>query len=284
MIRVLLVFVAVLFVSIVIAARIGAQRWKRKTRRLHARLHVAEGHVTPQRVDPASLGALPPPVRDYFLAALTEGQPMLADVRLAHRGTFNSAERGEHWKPFISDQRVTLARPGLVWNGAIGWLPGLPIRVHDAYVDGEGILHAALLGLVTVAAARDRHDIARGELMRFLAEAVWYPTVLLPGETLRWEPVDPHSALATLTDRDLAVSLLFTFGEDRLIESVYAAARGRTVRGRIEPTPWHGRFRNYQRWNGMQIPMEGEVAWIIDSRERPYWRGRLTGYACHFTG
>lgn len=29
-------------------------------------------------------------------------------------------------------------------------MPGLKVRVHDAYVAGEGILHAAILGLFTV--------------------------------------------------------------------------------------------------------------------------------------
>lgn len=59
-------------------------------------------------------------------------------------------------------------------------LPGLPARVHDAYVAGEGILHASLLGLFTVADLRGTDYIAEGELMRFFAEAAWYPTALLP--------------------------------------------------------------------------------------------------------
>jgi hypothetical protein len=29
-------------------------------------------------------------------------------------------------------------------------MPGLPVHVHDAYVAGEGILHATVLGLVSI--------------------------------------------------------------------------------------------------------------------------------------
>jgi hypothetical protein len=50
------------------------------------------------------------------------------------------------------------------------------VRVHDAYVGGEGILRAAVLGLFTVAELHGPGDIAQGELMRFFAEAAWYPT------------------------------------------------------------------------------------------------------------
>lgn len=287
MIRALVIVVIVVFVlalSLAIAASIGTRRWKRKTRRLHARLHAAQAPVARQGVAFDDLEGLPPPVHEYFLAALTPGQPVPSEVRLAHRGTFNSAERGEKWKPFVSGQRVTLDRPGLVWNATIAVLPGLPVRVHDAYVDGEGILDASLLGLVTLAASRDREELARGELMRFLAETPWYPTALLPGRGVRWQALGPRTARALLADGDLAVSLDFTFGADRLIESVQAAARGRSVRGGFEPTPWRGRFWHYERRQGVLVPIEGEVAWVIDGHDRPYWRGRLTGIGYDFPG
>ena len=59
-------------------------------------------------------------------------------------------------------------------------LPGLPVRVHDAYVAGEGILHASVLGLFTVVDMSGTREVDEGELMRFLAEAAWYPTALCP--------------------------------------------------------------------------------------------------------
>ncbi len=87
-------------------------------------------------------------------------------------------------------------------------MPGLPVRVHDAYVAGEGILHASLLGLFPVVDMRGTSDVAEGELMRFFAEAAWYPTALLPSQGVRWEAVDDNSAYATLTEGDISVSAL----------------------------------------------------------------------------
>ena len=40
--------------------------------------------------------------------------------------------------------------------------------------------------------------MAEGELMRFLAEAAWYPTALLPSQGVRWQGADERSAFATL--------------------------------------------------------------------------------------
>ena len=69
----------------------------------------------------------------------------------------------------------------------------VPVRVHDAYVAGDGLLHGAVLGLVSVVAVDNTTELARGELIRFFAEAVWYPTALLPSQaasrTTRCKPV-----------------------------------------------------------------------------------------------
>lgn len=177
----------------------------------------------------------------------------------------------------MSTQRVVTQRPGFVWDGRIAMLPGIAVRVHDAYVAGEGILHPALFGLITLADMRDTGgDVARGELMRFFAEAAWYPTALLPSQGVRWESVDNHSATATLIDGALSLTVLFRFGVDDFIESVQAEDRGRTVGGQVIPTPWEGCFWSYQERRGMHVPLRGEVAWLLREGRRSYWRGQIT--------
>jgi hypothetical protein len=48
------------------------------------------------------------------------------------------------------------------------------------------------------------------------------------------------------------------------------------VNGEIVPTPWEGRFWNYSERDGMRIPVDGEVAWLLPEGAKPYWRGRIT--------
>ncbi len=163
-------------------------------------------------------------------------------------------------------------------------MPGLPVRVHDAYVAGAGTLHASLLGLFTVVDMRGRGDLAEGELMRFFAETAWYPTALLPSQGVRWEAVDDHSANATLEEGDITITMLFTFNEEGLIDTVRAEARGRAVGGKVVPTPWHGRFWNYEERGGMLVPLDGEVAWLLPEGEKPYWRGHTTEISYEFAG
>ncbi len=253
----------------------GAYRWSTGTRELRARLEATREPVRPQTVDFRELARLPDPVRRYFRLVLTEGQPMVSGARVRHTGTFNMGEATDQWKQFTSDQKVVAQRPGFDWNGSVAMMPGLPVRVHDAYVAGEGILHASLLGLFPVVDMRGTNGVAEGELMRFFAEAAWYPTALLPSQGVRWEAVDDRSARATMTEDDISITMLFTFEEEGLIDTVRAEARGRAVDGEVVPTPWQGRFWDYEMRDGMLVPLDGEVAWLLPEGEKPYWRGHI---------
>ncbi len=240
--------------------------------------------MRPGIVDFRELEGLPPPVQRYFRTVLTEGRPMVTGARLRHAGTFNMGDVKDRWVRFTSDQRIITRRPGFDWDARMRMLPGLTVRVHDAYVAGEGLLHAAVLGVIPVADLRGTPEMAEGELLRFLAEGVWYPTALLPSLGVRWEAVDARSARATLVDGAIAVMLTFGFGDDGMIEAVRAEARGRTVGGRSVPTPWQGRFWNYQLRNDMWVPLDGEVGWVLPDGLKPYWRGHIVHIQMELAG
>ncbi len=261
---------------------LGAWRWRAGTRRLRRTIESARLPHATRRVDFAAIASLPPPVRRYFETALSDGQPIVAAANLEHAGTFDAGAKAPEWRRFTSTQRVVTRARGFDWDAKIAVFPGVAVRVHDAYVEGDGFLHASVAGLVTVAHLQGAGDIARGELLRFVAEAAWYPTALLPGEGVRWEAIDARSARATVRDRDVEASLVFGFADDGSIDTVYAEARGRTVGRDIVPTPWRGRFWNAVRRDGMLVPLDGEVSWLLAEGARPYWRGHVASIAYEY--
>lgn len=267
---------------IAVALLYGSARWQSATTKMHARLEAARLPMGTKTYSPSELTGLPAPVQRYFRTVLEDGQAMISAVRVEHTGTFNMSETGEQWKPFTSIQRVITRRPGFDWEGRIAMMPGLSVRVHDAYIAGEGILHASLFGLVSMVNLRGTPEVAHGELMRFFAEAAWYPTALLPSQGVTWEAVDDGSARATLQDGEISLTMLFRFNEEGLIESVRAEARGRTVAGAVIPTPWEGRWSNYELRDKMRIPIEGEVSWMLPEGPKPYWRGRIKRISYEF--
>ncbi len=265
--------VATLAVLLVGLTAYGSWRWNQGSAALLARLEAARQPHPVARYDARELEGLPAPVQRYFRAALTEGQAIVTAVSIRHAGTFNMSTSGEQWKPFTSQQRVITRRPGFDWDARVMMFPGVPVHVHDAYIAGTGLLHGAVLGLLTVVDMADTPEMARGELMRFFAEAAWYPTALLPSQGVRWEAVDDTSAHATLNDGPLTLKLLFRFNAEGLIDTVRAESRGRAVDGKTVNAPWQGRYWRYAKQDGMRVPQEGEVAWLLPDGDKPYWRG-----------
>jgi hypothetical protein len=191
-------------------------------------------------------------------------------------GTFNMSATEDQWKLFTSRQRVTNRPPGFLWDARIAMLPGLTVRVVDSYIVGNGLLRATIQGLLPLACMRGGGEIARGEFMRYFAEAAWYPTALLPSQGVRWKAVDDRSACATLVDGPITLSLLFRFDEAGLIESFRAEARGGMVGKVMVQAPWEGRFMNYQRRDGMLVPFTGEVAWMRPEGRKVYFKGSVS--------
>lgn len=164
--------------------------------------------------------------------------------------------------------------PGFVWDAGIRMAPIVSVRVRDSYIGREGTMLGKLAALLPVVEQRGTPEMASGSLLRYLAEAVWLPTALLPSEGVSWAAVDDSAARATLTDGATTVSLDVQFGALGEIVRV-SAMRQREVNGTFVLTPWVGVFREYARINGMMIPMTGEVEWVTPQGRLPYWRGRI---------
>lgn len=264
-------------------AAYGAARWADATRALLRRLEGARLPATTPRYDAHELEGLPAPVKRYFRSVLKDGQPIIAAATVEHIGTFNLNPTNEQWKPFTSKQRVLTRRPGFVWNARIAMMPGIAVYVHDAYVDGEGILNPAILGLFSLARQIDARDLAEGEFMRFFAEAGWYPTALLPSQGVHWAALDDHFATATLMDGKVSVTMLVSFNEAGLIESVCFEARAALEGNTVVATPWEGRWSNYQERDGMLVPLTAEASWLRLDGRKPYWRGTITSITYEFS-
>jgi hypothetical protein len=286
--------------------------------------HSAPDLAGSPRYAPGDLAGLPAPVRRYLSLALRSGQPMLAAMRVDHAGRRRSLAGGAaansdantdtpQWQTFTSTQRLTMRPTSSPWDAAIFSLPEAPLQVLQRA--GPGIQpgsypgigpgrarQAGLPGVIGLIDEQDDDEHIRDALMRYLALAAWYPTVLLPSQGVSWQAVDAESACATLEGRRVSVTLLFNFGADGLIDTVQVPQRSRAVRqvwpGRqaeradggglpdsstsdadddgSRATPWQARFWNPAWRKGMQVPQDAELAWLLPAGPRPYWLGHMT--------
>ncbi len=273
------------FIVLISGAKIyGGLRWEKKTDGLHIRMQASQRPITPATYDAAEIESLPEPVRRYFQAVLKDGQKIIASAHLSHEGEFRIKESEDRWIPFTSTQTSITHPAGFVWDARMRMAPGVKAFVYDAYVAGEGLLHAEAFGLITVADMGGTTAAAQGELSRYFAEAAWYPTALLPSQGVKWEGIDDSTAMASFTDDKTTVLLTFHFNSDGLISRVKAESRYHgDINGIPEYLPWEGQFWGYELRSGMKIPMQGEVFWQLPEGLLPYWRGRIDKIDYEFT-
>jgi hypothetical protein len=274
----------VLAVLVTVLGLVGLarQRETRATERFVDRL-LGEGTASEQRRDGTDARVdVPHPVRRYLETVLPDDVHRPQSVRLEQEGQLRIGGPESPWKPFTATHHATIARPGFVWDAVVEFVPFVSVRIRDAFVDGAGSARVTLLGAVPVAGAGPTPELNEAELQRYLAEAVWYPTALLPRNGVRWEPLDDRSARATLDDGETTASLTFHFSdaadEDGGVEidRVHTERRYRRVADGFEPTPWTGLWREYERHGGVRVPTEGEVVWHLPDGDVHAWRGQVT--------
>jgi hypothetical protein len=261
----------------------GSDRWRSETDKLRIKLINGQQPIQPKNYDPKEITDLPEPVQRFFKAVLQDGQAIIEKVELSQQGQFHMNETEDKWHKFTAMQLVILQRLGFDWDAKIQMIPFINVFVHDTYLLGEGNLQASILGLFTVAKMHNTPELNQGELLRFLAETVWYPTSLLPSQGVNWEAINQHSSRATLTNSNTTASVVFQFDAEGLITSMRAESRCyRVVGDKSMFMPWVGNFREYSVRNGMRIPLEGEVGWEHPEGIRLYFKGKITKISYEF--
>jgi hypothetical protein len=244
-------------------AALLASRWlvARQTRRDVAELFSLADTGPAMTYDPAQLVDLPAPVQRYFRHVLKPGQPYLRSVRLRHDGQFKT-DLKKDWIAIRGEEYFRADTPHYIWIGQTTWF-----SARDQYVAGRGSLTVRLLGVLPIVQGSGP-SFDQGELLRWLAEAVWFPTSLLPGGKAVWSPVDDYSATLTLTDQGLTVSCLMSFNEKN--ELVRCQAQRYSDETHLET--WLCRLSDYHDWHGLRVPTQASAAWVIDDEELPYAR------------
>jgi len=268
---VILGFIVFLFIAVTL---INGFRLEKSMRKLAAELI---GYATTSREQTFAfkdLDWLPAPVQRYLKKAIPEGHSYIKSVELSQTGFLRLNENSEKWQSLKATQYFTINPPGFIWDAKVKMAPLTTARVLDMYKQGTGALRAKLFNTFTVAHEPSSKELDTGELTRYLAEAAWFPTALLPSQQLKWKEVDNHTAVAILKDGDNEVSLKFYFNnDDEIIKST--SKRYRVVNNTYQLVPWTGYYSNYQRRDGLLIPIEAKVEWNLPQGNFEYWKGRI---------
>lgn len=210
---------------------------------------------------------LPEPVQRYFRNVLEEGQSYISNAELEHVGKFKT-EKGQKWLDIKGKVFFTTHKPGFIWVGKVKPFLGIPVTASDSYIGEKGEMKVKLLSLFTLS-EESGEKMDQADLARWVLEAPWYPTALLPRENLEWESIDSSSAKLYFEDGDHTIEASFVFNEvGEITESVTERYWGGDENYKL--VEWGGKYDDYRRINGVKVPTNIEVAWHFDSGVHKY--------------
>ncbi|MEQ8353153.1 MAG: hypothetical protein RH862_16870 [Leptospiraceae bacterium] len=257
----------------------GLALYSYQSSRILARTEVVISQAKPEpgleTVSFDSLRNLPAPVQKYFRLVLTDGQPILRKVRLIQEGELMVSPKGSKYIDFQALHWARADVPAFLWDASMAIAPAISIRVLDSYRAGTGSGEVLMLSMIKMGGQEDKPELNSAALYRYLAEAVWYPTALLPQNGVEWKYVDENRAMATLNDSGISVSLLFSFNERGEVTGIYTENRYGLFGDKFIQYPWEGKFRDYRRAGNVMIPFYAEVGWHLPDGFWLFWKGNI---------
>jgi hypothetical protein len=207
----------------------------------------------------AQIEGLPEPIQRYFKFALSEGQKDIQFVRLTHDGQFRSSQNAA-WTKIRGEQYFTTSPPGFIWKGSTRFF-----SAQDMYIGGHGRLIVLLLSFIKIIDGKGS-QFDQGELSRWLAESVWFPTNLLPNKNVSWSAIDDSHV--KLIFSHLGVELVFILTINMTGEIVQIESKRYMDKTKLEP--WIIRLSDYKKINNIKVPTKACASWRPESGEFAY--------------
>lgn len=192
-------------------------------------------------------------------------------VRLTQTGQMRLGP-DEPWREFSATHLAAIDKVGFVWDATFSMGPLVSARVIDAYAGQKGRLAVRLFGALPVGDEAGP-DVDQGEALRYLAEIPWTLSALRANSALS-SRADGDAVILTATG---GAQVRLDFDEQGRVLDVTAPARPRRTDGVVVPTPWGGRFAEWDMVDGILMPRRGEVWWDLPEGRFVYWRGSIIG-------
>lgn len=261
MLKKTLLIIAGLIIASALYIYVSGDKFKEKVQREVRQITEGASSASAQKFTYDQIRGLPEPVKKYFKHVLQDGQEYIRIVRLKQTGEFRTKE-SDRWVPLEAKQYYATESPSFVWHARLKPTPYAWIEARDMYHKGCGFMEGKLLSIFPLMFDSGR-EMEFSSLARFLSEAPWYPTALLPGKNLEWKSIDSHSAKAVIKDAGYSVSAVFAFNDKGEITKVTTEDRYGNLNGKKERITWTAYYKNYQELNGVKIPAEVEAEWHL---------------------
>ncbi|MBM7542245.1 DUF6544 family protein [Amphibacillus cookii] len=257
---VIMIVVTVLGIGVIVRDHLFQKQMKKETK-----IFLQEMSEQPSMsIDQNQLDLLPLPVMKWLNLTHALDHEPISSVWISQKGMLRTKPDGK-WMPFDAEQHSGIDCPSYIWTSEIKAMRGVTIYGRDIYQNHEADMLIKLMGNFTVGSGSGP-ELIQGSLVRYLAEIVWYPQVVL-SSYITWEAIDDHAAKADITYGDVNASGIFYFKDNGEPER-FVAERYMEDGGEYTLEEWSVSIDQYEEVRGILIPTEGNVYWNL--KEGPF--------------
>lgn len=217
---------------------------------------------------------LPTLVKKYFQLVISPGAGNPQIIHTELKGEFK-LEQNTDWREAAAEQYYSTVMPGFVWIGDLKINSFFFMKAVDSYLNGKGGMIIKLNSCITITDIRSE-QMNQSALVRFISEAVLFPSALLPSEKLTWSAVDSTTAKLKYSNDGLIVHALYSFDSEGRIQTIETMDKFRTTKIGYTKTKHTIHLYDYKKFDGFLIPTKLVYEWNLPGEDFQYGKFSIT--------
>ena len=205
---------------------------------------------------------LPPQLYKYFHTVLTDSFYIPRFVNVRQTARFRTTKNSS-WLPVKAKEYFTTKKPNYIWDAEIRTNIFFWVKTVDSYINGKGNMLIKINSSITIS---DDYNIEMNKsgLFRYFSEAVFFPTSLIPNDSLVWNILDTNIAEIKFKDNSNSIVAKVYFNNTGTIDKITTYDKYRTTKSGYAKTLYTIYYSKYK-WYDEKcfIPTHYELEWDL---------------------
>ena len=213
-------------------------------------------------------------LKNFFTAVIKDSSKAPNFITLSQSGEMKTEEKS-NWLKVKAREVFTTSTPELLWDGEIGNSKFFWVEIIDSYLKHKGKSLVKINSSLTIGDSKGI-EIDKSNLFKYLSEAVFFPTSLLPNPNLHWHILDTNSAEIKFTDSNTSVVAKFFFNKNGTINKIETLDKFLSKNSSFKESLFTVYFYKY-RWvnNAFFIPTYFEVEWNLEKGKMKFGKFKI---------
>lgn len=214
-------------------------------------------------------------IKNFFSTVIASGAEIPQFATIKQEARFKTDVNSD-WFSMRAEQYYTTKDPNFLWYSELETSKYFWINAIDSYINNKGNMLIKFNSSITIADSWGI-ELDKSGLLRFISEAVYFPTGLVPSENLIWNVLDSNIAEIKFKDGDISVVAKVFFNPDYTINKIETYDKYRALEDGFLKSLHTVYFSKYALFDdSFLVPTYMEVEWDLPTGSFKYGKFKIT--------